>query len=95
MPFLCTWSWYLPPLVKETEAHRRQRLLAEGNFVEKERKLIKVEVKLTRTKAKFAKVHFEDAVAMNIAEKRSHELIKAKCDVNKVIALTNTLWKLE
>ncbi len=66
-------------------------MLAEGNFNEKEKKLIKVEAKLTRTKAKFAKVQFEDAVAMKIAEKRSHELIKAKCDENKIIALTNTL----
>jgi hypothetical protein len=55
-------------LAQETEAHRRCRLLAEGNFVVKETKLNKVEGHLTRAKGKFAKLQMD----MKVMESEAH-----------------------
>jgi hypothetical protein len=67
-------------LVQETETHRRRHLLAEGHCVVQEKKLNKVEGKLTRTKVKFAKLLSEaEAVSMTLLADKSAENKVGRC----------------
>lgn len=71
-------------LSQETEAHRRFRLLAEGNCVVKGKKLKKVEAELMRTKGTINKIQMDMQATVIEAHAASSKLLKAKSAENKV-----------
>ncbi len=71
-------------LSQETEAHRRLRLLAEGNCVVEGEKLKKAEGEPMRTKGKFNKIQMDMQATAIEAHAASSKLLKEKSAENKV-----------